>query len=75
MLPARQFETLFLTLHNIGAVRFGLFTLPCGHKSPMYLDLCLLASYPVALRQAAAAALFTNLTVRYTCGIMQWRAS
>lgn len=48
-------ETLALALFDIEAVKLGKFTLHSGKKSPIYLDLRLLASHPRVMKQAAAA--------------------
>lgn len=44
---------LALTLHDLGAVQFGNFTLQSGVQSPVYVDLRLLVSSPEALGLAA----------------------
>ncbi len=46
---------LALALADIGAIKFGNFTMASGKKSPVYIDLRLLASYPVVMRLVAQA--------------------
>ena len=46
---------LALKLHEINAVKFGLFTLKSGLKSPVYIDLRVLISYPETLRMVGKA--------------------
>lgn len=52
---AEQRAALAVTLHEIGAVRLGRFTLHSGRVSPIYIDLRLLVSFPAALQQVAQA--------------------
>jgi len=53
-LPASLCE-LPLDLFDIGCVRFGDFTLASGQRSPIYVDLRLLASHPRVLSEVARA--------------------
>ncbi|MCR4368498.1 MAG: orotate phosphoribosyltransferase [archaeon] len=48
-------EKLAIELQRIGAVKFGIFTLKSGLKSPVYVDLRLLISEPQVLRLVGKA--------------------
>ncbi len=46
-------ESLVTSLHDLGAIQFGEFTLKSGEKSPVYVDLRLLITRPSTLRRVA----------------------
>lgn len=64
-------KEIALALHKIGAVKFGEFTLKSGIKSPIYIDLRLLISYPDVLKMISKAMieLAENLQFNVIAGI------
>ncbi|HVP17431.1 MAG TPA: orotidine-5'-phosphate decarboxylase [Spirochaetia bacterium] len=53
--PSTLVEEIALGLHDLGAVRFGSFTLKSGQISPVYIDLRLLVSDPRLMATVALA--------------------
>ena len=64
-------HSLSLALFNLGAVKFGSFTLASGATSPVYVDLRLLVSEPTLLAEAARAyaAILDALDFDRLCGV------
>lgn len=52
-MPIIDKESLIVNLDEMGAVKFGEFTLKSGETSPVYLDLRLLVDRPATLRRVA----------------------
>lgn len=69
-MTARQ--SLVTRLHDIGAIKFGSFTLKSGLVSPFYIDLRPIVSYPDVLKQLSQL-LYQDLTeieeYDYICGV------
>lgn len=65
------FQPLIVSLHKIGAVKFGQFTLKSGQPSKIYLDLRQIISYPDILRSVADAMWHTIHACKFdlVCGV------
>ena len=67
----KELDSLILDLHEIGAIKFGSFTLKSGMTSPIYVDLRLIVSYPNLLRRVSET-LWTkvsHLPMDLLCGV------
>lgn len=64
-------KELVLELYNIGAIKFGEFTLKSGVISPIYIDLRMIVSYPQLLRDVANAycKMIKDLQFDVICGV------
>ncbi len=58
-------------LYNIGAIRFGLFTLKSGIISPFYCDMRLIVSHPRLIKMISAAFVpkLQGLSFDFICGV------
>jgi uridine monophosphate synthetase len=63
----RPCDGLAASLLDSGCVRFGEFTLKSGERSPFYIDLRRLASFPDVLRNVAAAFATVLNTLDFDC--------
>ena len=69
--PSSAYDSLYADLVELGAVKFGEFTLASGIQSPIYIDLRLLVSNPALLAQVAQlyAKLLKPLTYDRIAGV------
>jgi uridine monophosphate synthetase len=69
--PQPAHASLYTALHEIGAIKFGSFTLASGIVSPIYVDLRLLVGRPTLLAEAARAyaVLLEAITCDRLCGV------
>lgn len=64
-------KELILSLHSIGAIAFGSYTLKSGITSPIYLDLRKIVSHPHLLKAIASSihSKVANINFELVCGV------
>lgn len=64
-------ESIILELYDIGAIKFGNFTLKNGSQSSIYIDLRIIVSYPIILQKISDMMMekIKDCSYDYICGV------
>ena len=57
-------QLLTLRLHEVGAVKFGRFTLKSGVQSPVYVDLRVMVSHPTVMVRGRVGGAWRRMSTR-----------